>query len=82
MRQIAWATFFLFHFCFSSFAGTKEEELPDREMIRLMELLREWDMIKNLDLMRQLVNLEGTEEGPADETGQKPPRQRTKDRQK
>lgn len=82
MRQIAWVTLFLVLFYFSSFAGTKEEELPDREMLRLLELLREWDMIKNLDLMRQLGNLEGTEERPAGETGQKPPRQRTKDGQK
>lgn len=78
MRQIAWILVFLLFYP-AAFAGTREQELPDREMLRIMELLREWEMIKNLDLMRQLDNLED----PAAETvSQKAQRGKTKDKQK
>lgn len=81
MRRIAWI-FSLLLFYSSSFAGAKQEELPDREMLKLMELLRDWEMIKNLDLMRQLGNLDRIEE-PATEPGsQNAPRGKTKDKQK
>lgn len=47
-----------------------------------MELLREWEMIKNLDLMRQLENLERTEGPPTEPGSQIPQRGKTKDKQK
>ncbi len=81
MRKIAWIVFLLISFS-SSFAATKEEERPDREMLRLMELLREWDMIKNLDLMRQMENLDRMEEPGTGVGSQDTQRGGTKDRQK
>ena len=78
MRQLAWATFFFLLFHLFSFAGTKEEKRPDREMLKLMELLRDWEMFKNLDLMRQLDSTE-----PASGQGSPKVQQgKTKDRQK
>ncbi len=81
MRKIAWIAFLLLFYS-SSFAGTKEEELPNREMLKLMELLREWDMIKELDLMRQMENLDRMEEPGTGANSQDTQRGRTKDRQK
>lgn len=81
MRRIAWI-FFLILFHSPSFAGTIQEKLPDREMLKLMELLREWEMIKNFDLMRQLENLERTEGPPTEPVSQIPQRGKTKDKQK
>lgn len=81
MRKTAWIVFLLVFYS-SSFAGTKQEELPNREILKIMELLREWEMIKDLDLMRQLGNLDRMEE-PATEPGtQNPQRGRIKDKPK
>lgn len=81
MRRIAWI-FLLLLFCSSSFAGTKQEELPDRELLKLMEFLREWDMIKDLDMMRQLGNLDRAQEPTAEPGPQQGQRGKTKDKQK
>ena len=81
MRRIAWFLL-LFLFYSSSFAATKQEELPDREMLRVMDLLREWEMIKNLDLMRQLGNLDQMEGSVTEPGSQNPQRGKTKEKQK
>ena len=81
MRQIAWILVFLLFYP-AAFAGTREQELPDREMLKIMELLREWEMIKNFDLMRQLDNLDRTEDPAAETVSQKAQRGKTKDKQK
>ncbi len=81
MRRIAWVGFLLLSFS-TSFAATKEEQRPDREMLQLMELLREWEMIKNLDLMRQMGDVERVEEAGTGASSQDPRRGKTKDRQK
>jgi hypothetical protein len=42
-------------------AATKQER-PDQEMLKLMDVLQQWEMIKNLALMRDLSRVEaGTE---------------------
>ncbi len=81
MRRVAWI-FFLLLFHSHSFAGAKQEEPPDREMLKLMELLRDWDMIKNLDLMRQMDQVEPMAEPGTEPASQASQRRKTKDRQK
>ena len=81
MRGIAWI-FVLLLFGPSSFAASKQEETPDREMLKLMELLRDWDMIKNLDLMRQMEQLERTGDSSAEPEPRSSRREKTKDKQK
>ena len=39
-------------------AATKEPDLPDREMLRMMELLRHMEMIKELEVLRDMEHLE------------------------
>ena len=39
-------------------AATKDSEIPDKEMLRMMELLREMEMIKQLEMMRELDRAE------------------------
>jgi hypothetical protein len=42
-------------------AATKQERL-DQEMLKLMDVLQQWEMIKNLELMRDVSRVEaGTE---------------------
>jgi len=81
VRHATWV-FFLLLFYSSSFAGTKQEEQPNREMLKLMELLRDWEMIKDLDLMRQMENLDRMEGRGTEPSSQDTRRGRTKDRQK
>lgn len=81
MRKIAQGGLFLLIFFLASSAGNKEEG-PDREMLRLMELLREWDTIQNLDLMRELDGLERTGNPSEGRDRQKSPGGSIKDRQK
>lgn len=73
MRRMIWILILLL-FCPAAFAATKQEGPPDQEMLKLMELLRDWEMIKNLDLMRQLGTLEqpeGSVTEPRDQTTQR-----------
>jgi len=39
-------------------AATKDQEIPDREMLRMMELLKEMEMIKQLEMMRELHHVD------------------------
>jgi hypothetical protein len=38
--------------------ATKDQAPPDKEMLKLMEFLREMEMIKQMDMMRDLQLLE------------------------
>jgi len=38
----------------SATAATKDQELPDREMLRMMEFLKEMEMIKQIEMMQDL----------------------------
>lgn len=73
VRRIAWVTFFLFFLYPSCFTALRAEEEPDREMLRLMELLQEWEIINNLDMMRQLETVERIEETSAERGYQESP---------
>ena len=79
MRQIAWIGFCLLVFYPSVFAGTREGR-PDKEMLRLMELLREWEMIKNFDLVRDLESMERAGEPSAERGSQKSQQRTTKEK--
>lgn len=70
MGQIARTTFFLFVFLPLFFATPREEEQPDREMLRLMELLEEWEIINNLEPLKQLDILEQLRETSAEQDPQ------------
>ena len=39
-------------------SATKEPELPDNEMLKMIEFLREMEMIKQLDLIRDMHQLD------------------------
>ncbi|MGH7775524.1 MAG: hypothetical protein ACREQA_25140 [Candidatus Binatia bacterium] len=80
MRELVWVIFFLF-FPLTSFAAAKEEE-PDREMLRVMELLGDWEMIKNLDLIRQLETPSRRQETTSEQGFQRGQKSSVKDKQK
>lgn len=42
----------------SATAATKDQELPDREMLRMIEFLKEMEMIKQIEMMQELHRVE------------------------
>ena len=42
----------------AGFAATKQAEPPDKEMLKMIEFLREMEMIKQLDMLRELDRAE------------------------
>ena len=49
----------------AAFGATKEQELPDKEMLKMIEFLREMEMIKQLEMMRELDRAESLGGEPA-----------------
>ena len=47
------------------FAATKQVEQPDKEMLRMMDFLKDWDVINNMEMLKDLQQV-------APETGQPP----------
>jgi hypothetical protein len=62
MGQIARTAILFFVFLPIFIAVPKAEEQPDREMLRLMELLEEWEILNNLEPLKQLEILEELKE--------------------
>jgi HAMP domain-containing protein len=55
----------------AGFAATKNTEPPDREMLRMMDLLREMEMIKQIDMLQDMHNVEAGVEPVKSATPQK-----------
>ncbi len=53
------------------FAATRETDLPDKEMLKMMEFLREMEMVKHMEMMRELDRAEVTRRNRQDPCGAK-----------
>jgi hypothetical protein len=53
-------------------AATREAELPDKEMLKMMEFLREMEMVKHTEMMRDLDRAESLDETGKSRVAQKP----------
>jgi len=42
----------------ASFAATKDTEMPDREMLKMMDLLRDMEVIRQMDMMQDMPDVE------------------------
>jgi len=54
------------------FGATKEQEPPDKEMLKMIEFLRDMEMIKQLEMMRELDRAESLKEPATNSLPQKP----------
>ena len=73
MNQAIWllmAALFLAPVASSS--ATKDQSPPDKEMLKMLEFLRDLDMIKQLDMMQDLHNIEATGDQAKNNPAQKP----------
>ena len=55
------------------YGATKEPEIPDKEMLKMMDLLREMEMIKQLEMMRDMDRAGLLGEQAKNSLPQKPP---------
>ena len=53
-------------------SATKDQELPDKEMLRMMEFLREIEMIKHMEIMRDMPQVESVGAQTKDSPPRKP----------
>jgi hypothetical protein len=53
-------------------AASKDAERPDKEMLRMMDFLREMEMIKQAEMMQELSQVEQAGEQIPDTRGRKP----------
>ena len=53
-------------------SATKETDVPDKEMLKMMEFLKEMEMIKQLDLMRDMHQVDAVGNQAKDNTPRKP----------
>lgn len=67
MRNSWWLLFFIIFVMqpLGSWAATKQAEQPDKEMLRMMDFLKDWDVINNMEMMKDMQQV-------APETGQAP----------
>ena len=61
MRFCAWVLALTLGISAFGFAATKDSEPPDREMLKMMELLREMEMIKQIDMLQDMQRLENSD---------------------
>ena len=52
--------------------ATKQQELPDKEMLKMIEFLRDMEMIKQLEMMRELDRAESLGDQTKNSLPQKP----------
>ncbi len=55
MRIPRWLLLLVFLMpAWGSLAATKQTETPDKEMLRMMDFLKDWDVINNMEMMKEL----------------------------
>jgi hypothetical protein len=73
MRQVAGLTLLLIlAVSTGGFAASKDNQPPDKEMLRMMDFLRDMEMIKQVDMMQDLSQVEKVGDQNPDTRSQKP----------
>lgn len=62
----------------SLFAATKEPERPDREMLRMMELLKDMEMLQQVEMMRDMHEADNAGAAPGQAGVRKTPPSKNK----
>ena len=52
-------------------SATKDQSPPDKEMLKMIEFLRDMEMIKQLDMMQELHNVESASDQAKNANAQK-----------
>ena len=55
MRKPRWHLVLIFVILpLGSLAATKQAEQPDKEMLRMMDFLKDWEVINNMEMMKDM----------------------------
>ncbi len=55
MRNLRWLLLLFFLMpAWGSLAATKQTETPDKEMLRMMDFLKDWEVINNMEMMKDM----------------------------
>ena len=58
MRKPRWLLLLIFVMQpLGSRAATKQEEQPDKEMLRMMDFLKDWDVINNMEMLKDMQQI-------------------------
>ena len=80
MRKAPWALFLLgLMQPLGSPAATKPAEQPDKEMLRMMDFLKDWDVIDNMEMMKDLQQVAPEAAQPPRAGAREPERTRKKE---
>lgn len=72
MRHRRWLLLAILLFPLSSMAATKQTETPDKEMLRMMDFLKDWEVINNMEMMKDMQQV-APETQPSSRAGARSP---------
>jgi hypothetical protein len=73
MRHVTWPMILLVLTVSTvGFAANKDSSVPDKEMLRMMDFLREMEMIKQAEMMQDLSQVEQVRDQSPDARPRKP----------
>jgi hypothetical protein len=73
MRRLTWLVLLLVVAGSSAgSAASKNNEHPDKEMLRMLDFLREMEMVKQVEMMQDLTHVEQSGTPPPDTSSRKP----------
>ena len=58
MKFANWLSLALVFVTAPTIGATKDQELPDKEMLRMMEFLRGMEMLKQMEMLRDMQRIE------------------------
>ncbi len=69
-------TFFMLLTMLPSLAAEKSSDKPDPEMLRMLEVLQDWEMFKNMQLLKEMQRIDKGPNPPAVSTQNVPLKQK------
>jgi hypothetical protein len=73
MRKPRWHLLLIFVMLpLASMAATKQVEQPDKEMLRMMDFLKDWEVINNMEMMKDMQQV-APETNPPPRAGAREP---------
>lgn len=82
MRNIIWVISMLWALAPLLSTASLDGERPPGEMLRLMDLLRAWDLVEDLDVIKRMRTLDRPDHSPAGPGSPNDPRAKIEEPQK
>jgi hypothetical protein len=73
MIRPSWLLLLLFMGVPNAHSATRDNERPDRELLNMLDFLRDMEMVKQMDILRELHQVEVVGDFRSENTAQKSP---------